>query len=446
MLGNGKYYVVQDWMLSELGLRGLDLTLYAIIWGFTQDGKSKFYGSLSYLQLWTNATKQGILKSLNKLLELKLVEKQDEIIQGCTKSCKYWCTDPINYLVSKHKTEVEFDSNEHEFEAKNDSNEHEFFEENYADLSENGSKNFTCNDSTKLNGTVRHSLTARLNTVDSHDSTKLNGTVQLSLPNNIVIKNNDKNIDTKNINNQNFYSKNFDENNFSTKTFLNTSTVKIPEGNPEGIYVLEKNSQMRKKGTAFTKLNISDSGANADDKPNDKKVRKVKRPLPSKEEVYNSSTKMSNSYNWEGIAKKEAEKKYKEQKQQIKSQMLQQDACRMIDSMFAYEPLRDKLREYYEIRKDMKLKSKFTLIAWKAILEDLRQQKLTEDEAVAAVTQSIAGGWAQIYYQNKIKSKNSFDNLAGKVRDKAYVEMTDEEKREYDANKAVDENGNPIYF
>lgn len=444
MLGNGRYYVVQDWMLSELGLRGLDLTLYAIIWGFTQDGKSKFYGSLSYLQIWTNATKQGILKSLNKLVNLKLIEKQDEIIQGCTKCCKYWCTDPINYLVNISQTEVKFDENEHEFKHENDSNEHDFDDENCVDLDQNQLTDIHDNDSTKLNTTVQHSLTARFNTVDSHGSTKLNGTVQLSLPNNILLKNKTKNINTNNIYNQNFSTKNFDENSFFPTT--NFSTKNISTENYEVNDVLGKDfkkEKMRKIGTAFTKLNDSES---QEQTTQTKKVNKIKKPLPTRDQVFNSCTKLAGTDNSEGLAKKEAERIYKEQKKQIKATMLQQDAFRLIDSMFTYDVLRDKLREYYEIRKDMKLKSRFSLVTWKAILEDLRQQKLTEDQSVAAVTQSIAGGWAQIYYQNKLKNKSSFDNLAGKVMDKAYVDMTDEEKKQYDADKAVDENGNPMLF
>ena len=40
---------IQGWMVTELGLKGNELIIYAIIAGFSQDGESNFHGSLSYL-------------------------------------------------------------------------------------------------------------------------------------------------------------------------------------------------------------------------------------------------------------------------------------------------------------------------------------------------------------------------------------------------------------
>ena len=43
------YYVIQGFMINLLGLKGVALNVYAIIYGFTQDGESEFTGSLQYL-------------------------------------------------------------------------------------------------------------------------------------------------------------------------------------------------------------------------------------------------------------------------------------------------------------------------------------------------------------------------------------------------------------
>ena len=47
---NENYCTIQGWLINVLGLKGNELILFAIIYGFSQDGKSKYYGSLSYIQ------------------------------------------------------------------------------------------------------------------------------------------------------------------------------------------------------------------------------------------------------------------------------------------------------------------------------------------------------------------------------------------------------------
>ena len=65
-----------------------EMLIASIIHGFSQDGKSVFSGTLSYLQEWTGLTKQGIIKILNKLIEIGLIEKETEI-KNNIKFCYY---------------------------------------------------------------------------------------------------------------------------------------------------------------------------------------------------------------------------------------------------------------------------------------------------------------------------------------------------------------------
>ena len=51
------YYSIQYWMINELGLKGLELSIYAIIYGFSRDHCGAFTGSRSYLADFTNSTK-----------------------------------------------------------------------------------------------------------------------------------------------------------------------------------------------------------------------------------------------------------------------------------------------------------------------------------------------------------------------------------------------------
>lgn len=73
---NSKSHVtLLPFMITDLNLKGIELIIYAIIYGFNQDDMGVFYGSLEYLATWTNSTKQGVMKALNSLLKNGLISK-----------------------------------------------------------------------------------------------------------------------------------------------------------------------------------------------------------------------------------------------------------------------------------------------------------------------------------------------------------------------------------
>lgn len=88
MIKNENYLQIQGWMINELKLKGNELMIFAIIYGFTQDGIQWFEGSRQYLADWCNSTKQGIQKNLKALVEKKLLIKEDVILNN-VKFCKY---------------------------------------------------------------------------------------------------------------------------------------------------------------------------------------------------------------------------------------------------------------------------------------------------------------------------------------------------------------------
>ena len=71
------YITIQSWMRDELNLKGNDLLVYAIIYGFSQTENQKFTGSLQYIADWCGATKQGILKNIKNLIDLGLICKEE---------------------------------------------------------------------------------------------------------------------------------------------------------------------------------------------------------------------------------------------------------------------------------------------------------------------------------------------------------------------------------
>lgn len=92
---DGNFINIQSFMVTELNLKGNDLLIYAIIYGFSQDGDSVFNGSIQYLSDWTNSSKRGVMKNLENLIEKGLIEKIGEKNQiNCYKANRY--QQPVN--------------------------------------------------------------------------------------------------------------------------------------------------------------------------------------------------------------------------------------------------------------------------------------------------------------------------------------------------------------
>lgn len=87
---DNNFFVVHGWMINRLGLKGNELQVYAIIYGFSQAEGTEFTGNLQYLADWTNATRRTALNSLQGLVEKGLLIKEDVYNNG-VKTCKYRC-------------------------------------------------------------------------------------------------------------------------------------------------------------------------------------------------------------------------------------------------------------------------------------------------------------------------------------------------------------------
>lgn len=96
---NENFIAIQGWMVSELGLKGNSLLIYAIIYGFSQAEGQVFSGSLQYLADWTNSTRQGALRILKNLIEAGLIIKKEKIVNG-VKFCEYCCQN-VNRVLTK---------------------------------------------------------------------------------------------------------------------------------------------------------------------------------------------------------------------------------------------------------------------------------------------------------------------------------------------------------
>ena len=91
---NENYITIQGWMRNELNLKGNELSVYALIYGFSQDKESEFTGSIAYIAEWIGSTKQTVHNTLKSLCTSNLLEKKDIYHNGC-KFCSYKAILPV---------------------------------------------------------------------------------------------------------------------------------------------------------------------------------------------------------------------------------------------------------------------------------------------------------------------------------------------------------------
>ena len=70
------YFQIQGWMRTKLDLKGNELLIFAIIYGFSQDEESRFYGNLDYLSEFAGTSKPTTIKVLQKLLNKGLISRE----------------------------------------------------------------------------------------------------------------------------------------------------------------------------------------------------------------------------------------------------------------------------------------------------------------------------------------------------------------------------------
>lgn len=76
------FVAIQGWMLNRLNLKGNELIVYAVIYGFSQDGESRFTGSRRYLAEWCGCTLKTVDNALSSLVTKGLIAKHDKTVNG----------------------------------------------------------------------------------------------------------------------------------------------------------------------------------------------------------------------------------------------------------------------------------------------------------------------------------------------------------------------------
>lgn len=83
-----EYYIVFTWMSDDLGLKGNDLHIYALIAGFSRSGQGCFHGSLQYISKVCGCTIRTAQNTLKDLVNKGLIHKR-EIWENGVKMCQY---------------------------------------------------------------------------------------------------------------------------------------------------------------------------------------------------------------------------------------------------------------------------------------------------------------------------------------------------------------------
>lgn len=143
MIKDENYITILGFMVNKLDLKGNELLVYAIIFGFSQLKNQRFTGSLQYLADWTNSTKQGIQKNLKSLIEKGLIAKEDKIINN-VKFVEYYATELYRVYNSvaggiqhscTNNIYIEEEKEEGKTDIKKTENPFEFYQNNFGLMS-----------------------------------------------------------------------------------------------------------------------------------------------------------------------------------------------------------------------------------------------------------------------------------------------------------------------
>ena len=91
------FIMIQGWMVNRLNLKGNELLVYAIIFGFSQDGESRYTGSRRYLADWCGCAMRTVDNTLASLVAKGLIAKHDKTVNG-VHLCDYSITPVLQNL------------------------------------------------------------------------------------------------------------------------------------------------------------------------------------------------------------------------------------------------------------------------------------------------------------------------------------------------------------
>jgi hypothetical protein len=86
---DSNYIVIQGWMVNRLKLSGNELMVYAVIHGFSQDGKSGYEGGGQYLCASCGVSRRALTDILNSLVVKKKYLLKEYFFKNNVEYCRY---------------------------------------------------------------------------------------------------------------------------------------------------------------------------------------------------------------------------------------------------------------------------------------------------------------------------------------------------------------------
>lgn len=86
---DNNFIAIQGWMRTRLNLKGNELLIYALVYGFSQDGNSRFTGSRKYIAEWCGCSLDTVDRSLSSLVGKGLLAKYPHADQNGSRVVDY---------------------------------------------------------------------------------------------------------------------------------------------------------------------------------------------------------------------------------------------------------------------------------------------------------------------------------------------------------------------
>lgn len=88
-INDNNFIAIQGWMRTRLNLKGNELLIYALIYGFSQDGQSRFTGSRKYIAEWCGCSLDTVDRSLSSLVGKGFLAKYPHTDQNGSRVVDY---------------------------------------------------------------------------------------------------------------------------------------------------------------------------------------------------------------------------------------------------------------------------------------------------------------------------------------------------------------------
>jgi uncharacterized phage protein (TIGR02220 family) len=89
---DANFVTIQGWMRTKLNLKGNELLVYALIYGFSQVAGTKFTGSRKYVAEWCGCSTATVDRTLTSLADKGLISKTSRITKHGYRAVEYAVT------------------------------------------------------------------------------------------------------------------------------------------------------------------------------------------------------------------------------------------------------------------------------------------------------------------------------------------------------------------